>query len=85
MVDDKTNEQRRVGFRAMLTHRGIEYVESLAHDTSEKWPDEIGVALRGVSRDEARGIARGWDQYAYYEVDADEVIVRSVASNAVLV
>jgi len=85
MFDDEANQKRRVEFRAMLSRRSIEYLESLAHDTSEKWPDEVGVALRGVSRDEARGIARGWDQYAYYEVDADEVIVRSVASNAVLV
>jgi hypothetical protein len=58
---------------------------TLAHDSSDTWPDEAGVALRGVSLDVARGAARGWDQFAFYEVDADVVNVRSVASNVVLV
>ena len=43
------------------------------------------MALRGVTREIARAAARGWDQFAFYEVEADAVNVRAVASDAVAV
>jgi acetyl esterase/lipase len=84
-LDDKENRERRAQFRASLKHRGIDFLETVAHDTHEKWPDEAGVALRGVTREIARAAARGWDQFAFYEVEADAVNVRAVASDAVVV
>jgi acetyl esterase/lipase len=83
--EEKANQERRAQFRASLKRRGIEFLETLSQDPHEKWPDESGVALRGVTCEVARGAARGWDQFAFYEVDANLVSVRSVASNAVLV
>jgi acetyl esterase/lipase len=85
ILDEVSNDRRRSQFREALRQRGIDFFETLAHDSSDTWPDEAGVALRGVSLDVARGAARGWDQFAFYEVDADVVNVRSVASNVVLV
>jgi acetyl esterase/lipase len=85
LFDEEANQKRRDWFRAMLRRRGIDFFETLAHDVCGRWPDESGVALRDVTRDVARGAARGWDQFAFYEVGADAVNVRSVASNAVLV
>jgi acetyl esterase/lipase len=83
--DEGVNEERRVAFRAALTRRGLEFSEAVGRDIEGTWPDEKGVALRGVSRGVARGVARGWDQYAYYEVDGDGVTVRAVASDDALV
>jgi hypothetical protein len=83
--DEGVNEMRRVAFRAALTRRGLEFSEAVGRDIEGTWPDEKGVALRGVSRDVARGVARGWDQFAFYEVDSESVTVRAVASNDVLV
>jgi acetyl esterase/lipase len=85
MFDEAANKVRRAQFRESLKRQGIDFLETRAHDTHDTWPDESGVALRGVTREVARGAARGWDQFAFYEVDIDTVNVRSVASNAVLV
>ncbi|MCU1363228.1 MAG: hypothetical protein JWM55_1056 [Acidimicrobiaceae bacterium] len=83
--EEGVNEERRLAFRASLTRRGLEFLESIGRDIYDTWPDEKGVALHAVGRDVARGVARGWDQFAYYEVDADGVTVRAVASDEVLV
>jgi hypothetical protein len=83
--DEVANEERRVAFRASLARRGLEFSEAVGRDIYGTWPDEKGVALRGVSRDVARGVARGWDQFAFYEVDDEGVTVRAVASDKVLV
>ena len=83
--EEDANEERRVEFRSSLTRRGVDYSEAIGRDIYGTWPDEKGVALRGVSRDVARAVARGWDQFAFYEVDGDVVTVRDVASNNVLV
>jgi uncharacterized protein DUF3293 len=83
--DEGANEERRVAFRASLTQRGLEFSEAVGRDIYGTWPDEKGVALRGVSRDVARGVARGWDQFAFYEIDGERVIVRAVDSDEVLV
>ncbi|HEY5112465.1 MAG TPA: DUF3293 domain-containing protein [Acidimicrobiales bacterium] len=79
------NEIRRRALRALLERRGIGYVEVLSRDALGRWPDEAGVGLRDVSREEARALARAWDQYAIYEVDVDAVTVRDAYSDQVLV
>ncbi len=83
--EDGVNEERRAAFRASLTRRGLEFSEAIGRDVYGTWPDEKGVALLGVSREVARGVARGWDQFAFYEVDAKGVTVRDVASDDVLI
>jgi acetyl esterase/lipase len=83
--DEGANEERRVAFRASLTRRGLEFSEAIGRDLYGTWPDEMGVALRGVSREVARAVARGWDQFAFYEIDEEGVTVRDVASDEVLV
>jgi hypothetical protein len=69
----------------MLRRRSVDFVESVARDPRAEWPDEVGVALRTSSRGEARALARGWNQYAYYEVTPEGVSVRDAESDVVLV
>jgi acetyl esterase/lipase len=84
-VSDVDNEVRRRELRELLRRRGVDFVEATSSDPSGRWPSEVGVALLGVTRDDARALARSWDQFAYYEVDVDAVIVRDARSDAVLV
>lgn len=79
------NEARRDELRRMLRRRGVDFVESVARDPRGRWLDEVGVALRAISREEARALARSWDQFAYYEVTPDSVTVRDADSDVVLV
>jgi acetyl esterase/lipase len=79
------NQLRRAALRTLLGRRGIDYLEVLSRDALGRWPDEAGVAIRALSRDEARALARAWDQYAFYEVDVDAVRVLDAASDQVLV
>ena len=82
---EDVNEARRGELRDTLRRRGVDFVESVARDPRGRWPDEVGVALRAISRDEARALARAWDQFAYYEVTPDTVTVRDADSDVVLV
>jgi hypothetical protein len=84
-VSDVDNEVRRRELRELLRRRGVDFVEATSSDPSGRWPSEVGVALLSVTRDDARALARSWDQFAYYEVDVDAVIVRDARSDAVLV
>ncbi len=79
------NEVRRGQLRAFLTRRGIKYLEAAGHDPLHRWPDELGVALPDISRLEAKSLAHAWDQFAYYEVSADQVTVRDAATDEVLI
>ncbi len=79
------NEVRRAQLRAFLARRGIKYLEAAGRDPLHRWPDELGVALVGPSREEARSLAHAWDQFAYYDVSPDQVTVRDATTDEVLV
>jgi acetyl esterase/lipase len=78
------NETRRRDLRTFLTARHIEYHEARGRDLRGEWPDEIGVALPNVTRESARALALSWEQFAFYEVTTDGVVVRESASDLVL-
>jgi acetyl esterase/lipase len=84
IMDDSTNEQRRAELREFLRRRGVWFREAKGEDVTSRWPSEHGVALTGLTREDARALARAWDQFAFYEVDADHVTVRDAASDLVL-
>jgi acetyl esterase/lipase len=78
------NETRRRDLRKLLAARHIEYLEARGCDLRGEWPDEIGVALPSVTRESARALALSWEQFAFYEVTTDGVVVRESASEIVL-
>jgi acetyl esterase/lipase len=78
------NETRRRDLRIFLVARHIEYLEARGRDLRGEWPDEIGVALLNVTRESARALALAWQQFAFYEVSNDRVVVRESASDLVL-
>ncbi|HEY5266296.1 MAG TPA: DUF3293 domain-containing protein [Acidimicrobiales bacterium] len=84
-VSAEENERRRGALRELLLRRGIDFAEASSSDPSGRWPSEAGVALRGLTREDARALARSWDQFAFYEVDVDTVTVRDAGTDAVLV
>jgi acetyl esterase/lipase len=84
-LNDEENAVRRVALRSQLSRRGIDYLEVLSHDPQDRWPDEAGVGILGVSREEARALAQAWDQYAFYEVEGEVVRVLDASSDQVLV
>jgi acetyl esterase/lipase len=84
ILDDATNEHRRVALREFLHHRGIWFREAMGRDLTNNWPSEHGVAVTGLTRDAARALARAWDQFAFYEVGVEHVRVRDAASDLVL-
>jgi acetyl esterase/lipase len=84
LLDDGTNELRRSDLRRFLRRRGIAFFESTGRDVTRHWPSEHGVALPTLTREDARALARAWDQFAFYEVNADGVTVRDAASDLAL-
>jgi acetyl esterase/lipase len=78
------NILRRTQLRAFLARRSIDYVEALCCDAQGSWPDEVGVALWGMSRGDAGSLARAWQQFAFFEVGVDAVQVRDATSEMVL-
>ncbi len=84
VVSDEENVRRRDELRAFLSRRGVLVRTSRAHDTQGTWPDEFGVALF-VAREDAQALAVAWNQNAFYEVNADVVVVRAADSDEVLV
>jgi hypothetical protein len=78
------NEIRRRDLRKFLATRHIDYLEARGCDVRGEWPDEIGVALPGVTRESARALALAWEQFAFYEVTTDGVVVRESVSDLVL-
>ena len=57
-----TNEERRRALRQFLTQRGISYCETEGRDPTSRWPSEHGVAIASCTRDDARALARSWNQ-----------------------
>jgi acetyl esterase/lipase len=84
VLDVNDNETRRRELRDFLDSRHIAYLEARGHDPGGTWPDEMGVALFGVTRDDARALALAWEQFAFYEVSRQGVLVRESSSDLVL-
>ncbi|MGH3732175.1 MAG: DUF3293 domain-containing protein [Acidimicrobiales bacterium] len=78
------NEVRRNDLRRSLVTRHIDFLESRGRDHTSTWPDELGVGLCGVTRERARALALAWEQFAFYEVTRDGVVVREASSDLVL-
>jgi acetyl esterase/lipase len=78
------NDRRRGDLRSLLSARHIQYLEARGHDPRGEWPDELGVALVNVTRESARALALSFEQFAFYEVTSEGVVVRESASDLVL-
>jgi acetyl esterase/lipase len=84
VLSPEENEVRRRDLRTLLAVRHIEFLEARGHDPRGEWPDELGVALVNVTRESARALALSFEQFAFYEVTSDGVVVRESASDLVL-
>jgi len=84
LLSDEENHARRASLRTFLDHRGVSYLETSACDLQGRWPDERGVALRDLSREDVGSLTRAWDQFAFYEVAEDSIIVRDAFSDVAL-
>ena len=78
-LDDKSNGARRSELLGILRHHEVSVRPTIARDPSGEWPDEEGFALLGQSEEFAKALARAFEQFAYYEVGEDAVLVRSCA------
>jgi hypothetical protein len=84
VLSPEDNEARRRDLWALLAARHLEYLEARGHDPHGEWPDELGVALVNTTRESARALALTFEQFAFYEVTTDGVVVRESASDLVL-
>jgi hypothetical protein len=84
-LDDEANRLRRDELRGILQHHGVRVLPSIARDPSGEWPDEQGFALLGQSDEFVRALARAFEQFAYYDVLEDAVLVRGCADGEALV
>ena len=78
--EPEVNEARRVELLDELRRRGVRVRATVARDPSGRWPDEEGFALLDQTAPFARAMARHFDQFAFYEVSPDAVVVRRCAS-----
>ena len=83
-LSNEENAARRRQLADFVARRGAVAPETRASDPSGVWPEERGLALAGPLRSGARGLARQFGQFAYYDVERDGVIVRRVADNDAL-
>jgi acetyl esterase/lipase len=84
VLSSEENEVRRRDLRAVLASHHIEHLEARGHDPRGAWPDELGVALVSVTRESARALALSFEQFAFYEVTTEGIVVRESASDLVL-
>jgi acetyl esterase/lipase len=84
-IGDDANAQRRDELRQLLSDHDVSVRPSIARDPTGVWPDENGFALLGKSSDFAKALARAFEQFAFYEVNEDEVMVRGCADGEALV
>src|ERR1017187_7647614 len=84
-LDDEANHRRRLELWDILQHHGVSVRPTIAHDPSGEWPDEEGFALLGQSNNFVIALARAFEQFAFYDVSHDAVLVRSCADGEALV
>jgi hypothetical protein len=75
-LDDEANQLRRDELLGIIKHHDVSVRRTIARDPSGGWPDEQGFALLGQSGEFARALARAFEQFAYYDVLEDAVLVR---------
>lgn len=79
------NEARRVELHDLLSQRGVRFRHTLARDHSGRWPDEEGFALLGQDHEFALALARAFEQFAFYDVTEDAVLVCTSVDGDVIV
>jgi dienelactone hydrolase len=84
-LDDEANRRRRLELRDILQHHGVQVRPTIAHDPSGEWPDEEGFALIGQRSEFVIALARAFEQFAFYDVSHDAVLVRGCADGEALV
>jgi acetyl esterase/lipase len=84
VADAEMNHLRRDELSGVLQHHGVQVRDTIAHDLSGRWPDERGFALLGQSREFASALARTFEQFAFYDVSEDGVLVRASRDGEVL-
>jgi hypothetical protein len=84
-ADDDANAQRRGELRGLLNDHDVTVRPTIARDPTGVWPDEEGFALLEKTSDFAKALARAFGQFAYYDVNEDEVMVRGCADGEALV
>lgn len=84
LLDEAHNELLLAQLQREVTLRGWTWRPSEGRDpSSTEWREE-GVALADCTLEQARSLALRYRQYAFYEVTAEEVIVRSSATGDVV-
>jgi hypothetical protein len=83
--DGDANAQRRVELRELLNDHDVMVRPTIARDPTGEWPDEEGFALLEKTPDFAKALARAFEQFAFYDVNEDEVLVRACADGEALV
>jgi hypothetical protein len=84
VLSPEENDLRRHDLQSLLATRHIEFLETRGHDPSGAWPDELGVALVNATRETARALSVSFEQFAFYEVTSEGVLVRESVSDLVL-
>ena len=80
---DEQNDERRQDLLGVLGRHGVRVRSSVARASGE-WPDEVGFALVDQSAEFARSLARSFDQFAYFEVTSEALLVRASYDGALL-
>jgi acetyl esterase/lipase len=84
-LDEPVNALRRDELSDVLASHGVAVRSSIAHDPTGQWPDEKGFALLDQGHDFALALARAFEQFAFYDVSDEGVMVRSCADGTALV
>jgi hypothetical protein len=83
--DNDANEERRGELRSVLHDHDVAVRPTIARDPTGEWPDEEGFALFEQSPDFAKALAKAFEQFAFYDVTENSVLVRGCADGEALV
>jgi dienelactone hydrolase len=82
---DDENASRREELRDLLQSHDVAMRATIARDPTGRWPDEQGFAVLDQSEAFAAALARAFDQFAFYDVSDEAVLVRGCAGGESLV
>ena len=83
--EDDANAMRRHELLGLVADHDVDVRATIARDPTGQWPDEQGVALIGRGHDFAQALARAFEQFAFYDVTEEAVVVRSCVDGEALV
>jgi hypothetical protein len=83
--EDAANATRRHELLGLVADHDVDVRATIARDPTGQWPDEQGVALIGRGHDFAQALARAFEQFAFYDVTEEAVVVRSCVDGEALV